>query len=94
MSIASNKKKSGQKIDKIVLTTLLVILCTLGFGLAVIGRLYAGRSGSGGVLADRRVAEIVLGEWVDVLSPVPVTVALVCIGVAAVLVVMELVSLD
>ena len=94
MSAAHNKKKRGNLFDKIVLRTLLVVLCTIGIVLLVLGRLYAGRHGAGGLLADRRVAEIVLGEWVDIFTPVTVIVALVCVGVAAVLVVMELASLD
>ena len=85
MSAASNKKKGENRFDKILLRTLLGILCTLGFGLAVLGHLYWRSQGT---------VERLLGEWADILTPVTVIVALVCVGAAAVWVVMELVSLD
>ena len=89
MSAANNKKKRGNLFDKIVLRTLLVILCTLGFGLAVIGRLYWR-----GALRGSSTVVRLLGEWTDLINPYTIVPALIVVMVATVLVVMELVSLD
>lgn len=89
MSASNNKKRRGNLFDKIVLRTLLGVLCVIGIGLAVIGRLYWR-----GALHGSGKLEALLGDWADIFTPVTVVVALVCVGVAAVLVVMELVSLD